>query len=74
MSTDKCHNRTALLKHIMDQNFSSSVRHEIMLLFKDIDPNRKEELAAKMLPLVKSSKTEQEALQKTTELIHRIVK
>lgn len=71
MSMSKCHFRTVLLKNIMDRKFSTSARHEIMHLFKDINPNQKERIAAQMLPLIESSNSEREAVQKAAEMVQK---
>ena len=70
MKEHKYTNRTALLEIIMEKKFSLSTENEIMHLFKNIEPSKKEEIAKAAIPLVKNSKTEQEALQKIKELIN----
>ena len=71
MSTDKYHNRTALLNLFMDKKFSVYVGNEIMNLFGNIKPEQKEIVAQQAIPLVKQSKTEQEALNKIKQLIEQ---
>ena len=65
----KTYNRSKLLKITADMGYSSSLRHEIMLLFKDIKEEDKEELAKNIIPLVESSQTEQEILTKVTQFM-----
>ena len=69
MSTSKFHNRTALLRMFMEQKFSVSIGNEIMHLFKNIKEEKKEELAKELISVVKTSKDEQEALQKAKVLV-----
>ena len=63
------YNRTMLLQLIMKKKFSVSTGNEIMLLFGNIEPSRKELIAKTAIPLVQNSNTEQEALQRVKELI-----
>ena len=66
---DKYYYRTALLEIITEKKFSLSTENEIMHLFRDIEPSKKEEIAKQAIPLVESSQTEQEAVTKIKQLI-----
>jgi len=61
-------NRTVPLQLIM-KKFSVSTGNEIMILFGNIEPSRKEEIAQKAIPLVQNSSNEQEAYEKVKKLI-----
>ena len=67
MNEHKFFNRTALIELITDRNFSLATENEIMHLFRNIDPDKKEDVAKMLIPLVKQSKNEEEALQKIRE-------
>ena len=62
-------NRTKLLCTFTSHRYSQSAKHETMLLFKDVDPNKKEDLAKMLIPIVENSESEEEALQNIRETI-----
>ena len=68
MSISNTYHRSKLLKTTSDKGYSTSLRHEIMVLIGNISPDRKEEIAQKAIAIVEQSKTEQEALNRITEL------
>lgn len=70
MKEDIYHSRTKLLLTFTEKKYSQSAKHDTMLLFGILKPEQKEEVAKAAIPLVKSSKTEEEALQKIKELIN----
>ena len=71
MNLSKTINRSKLLKVTSDMGYSTYLRHEIMLLFKNIPEEMKESIAQKMIPLIRNSKTEQEAIQKARQLVEQ---
>ena len=74
MNIDKYHYRTSLLKTFSEKKYSQLVKEEIMLLFGSIPPSKKEEVAKKAIPLVETSKTEQEAKNKIMQLVKQVNK
>ena len=72
MSISESHYRTKLLKKCTEKNISDSIIDEIMLLFGSIEPNMKEEVAKRAIPLVEESKTEKEAINKIMQLVKQV--
>ena len=72
MKEDIYRYRTNLLKTFSEKKYSQLAKHEIMLYFGNIDPNLKEEVAKQSIPLVRQSKTEQEAITKVKELVNKM--
>ena len=69
VNKNKRYYRAQLLKLFSDKGFSATTDCEIMLLFKDINEEDKEELAKNIIPLIEMSQTEQEAVTKIKQLI-----
>lgn len=71
MKETNYHFRTKLLQIFLEKDVSPSTKSEISLLFKNIEEEKKENLAEKIIPLIESSKTEQEMLRKVNHLINQ---
>ncbi len=66
-------NRTNLLKIFSDMKFSQAAKHETMLLFGKLETHeQKEEAAKRAIPVVKSCKTEQEAVKAVSRVIEQM--
>ena len=74
MKKSKYYHRTNLLELTTERNFSNSTVNEIMLLFGNISPEKKEETAKKLYPIVENSKTEEEAYEKAKAICEEMAK
>ena len=71
MKEDIYRSRTKLLLTFTEKKYSQSSKHEIMKLFGKLKVEQKEKVAKEAIPLVKSSKTEQEAVSQVKQLINQ---
>lgn len=71
MKENKYRMRGELCKLFTKKQLFTHTGAKIMLLFKNIDPNSKEDLAEQMLPLIEQSETEEEALELCQELVKK---
>ena len=74
MRKSKYYHRTNLLELTTGKKFSNSTTNKIMLLFKNISPEKKEETAKKLYPIVENSKTEEEAYEKAKAICAEMAK
>ncbi len=61
--------RSLLLRTFTEKKYSQSAKHEIMLLFGNIEPEKKEEIAKQLIPLVETGNSEEEAMRRVTEAL-----
>ena len=73
MSKSRYCNRTKLLNLFTEKEFSAHTRSAIACLFKNISPERKEEIAELLYTAVKCCTTEKDALEKATQTIEQLV-
>ena len=71
MREDAYRYRTELLLTFNEKKYSQSSKHEIMELFGKLKAEQKENVAKAAIPLVKSSKTEQEVILQVKQLINQ---
>ena len=74
MNKSRSYHRTKLLQLTTAKNISHSTVREIMLLFGNISPEKKEETAKKLYPIVENSKTEEEAYEKAKAICEEMEK